>query len=194
MNEKMNGRCSQNVCARTLHGALRQHSSQQGYSRNHTPPLAPQAADGVNLICVRPAQAFPDRLEPRSKPACSCRDSLHKCLSYLRETRRPQPHAANRRLPPTRLEVSMFMLALSSTLPESALCSKAHCSNLRFEKIQARRCFVTFDLESSEAALALHYTDIFQLGTPYNYHRHPTSTITPSTTPSYHPTSSLHYR
>ncbi|KAH9882136.1 hypothetical protein J1614_001308 [Plenodomus biglobosus] len=59
-----------------------------------------------------------------------------KCLSSLRKTRPPQPHAANKRLPPTRLELTMFMLALPSTLPESASRSKAHCQNARFEKPQ----------------------------------------------------------
>jgi hypothetical protein len=116
---------------------------QHGYNHSQRPP-APHAALGANLICVRAAEAFPRAwvkfIVPGPRHHSSCRGRLHAALRYSScippallplHDKWPQPHAANWRLPPMRLELTMFMPSLSSRIPESLPhCSKAHCSHI----------------------------------------------------------------
>lgn len=124
-------------------------------------------------LCVRPAQALPDRLEtPRpSHHVCARVACIIQVTTIPPQYTAPlQPHATNRRLPPTRLELTMFMLALPGTLPESASRSQTHCL-----KPQPRHYYVTVHSKLCRAAPALHSTDIDQLRTPCSFFRHSSS-------------------
>lgn len=108
--------------------------------------LAPQAAESdlcsgrsgppESLVRVRSPWPKPLSTFEQGRPASS--PALHfwhaPCTS-LPPRRRPQLHAANWRLPPTRLEPTMFIFTLSSTISESASQFKSQL----FDRTVSRR-------------------------------------------------------
>jgi hypothetical protein len=112
----------------------------------------------------------------RTPPSTLCRGRLHTALRYassvhpahlpLRE-RRPQPHAANWRLPPTRLELTMFMLSLSSTISEICLTvQKPTVRTYRIKKTLPQFSKSTFGSKVPGTTHALDRADITCVGTP----------------------------
>jgi hypothetical protein len=102
-------------------------------------------------------------------PAC-CTALLFLCIpcsSPLRRDTRPQPHAAHWRLPPMRLELTMFMLSLSSTISEVCLTVqkptvRTYCIGETLPQYSNSTCASAF----SESAHALRRTDITPLERP----------------------------
>lgn len=86
MNEEIDGKCSQNVHARPRHCSFRQRQVQQGYW--FYCPLAPQAADGANLICeFGPLRPYPTHwIAPvQATVLCAgvcCTRALHPSMTH----------------------------------------------------------------------------------------------------------------
>lgn len=91
------------------------------------------------------------------------------CPSPLRD-RRPQPHAANWRLPHMRLELTMFMLSLSSTVSRVCLTvQKPIVRTYRIEKTLPQYSEPTFYTTFAGSSHTLHRTDITRVGTPCSF-------------------------